>query len=294
MPEKPQHHARDTVVVNCGGSSGKDCGVGDVDMSPRNPPLKLCYQNDPNDTILLVNSGDDMVERKCANVECLPVVDDEAKALPDPCGRRSKWGYGDPVYWENEDTSHRGLMVCLGDAYMEEECDRAAYDDAVKNALVDMPLPVDVVKEIQDECLANPDSAKNAVGENELTTLPLPPECYLGRLGGALVRTYSATEDVQLAKIAWGAAQASYEIQGKVCNQIVEEDERIEERQAAFASEMNSWRRAKLVADGLASAASNAAASASSYGASNLATVFQVMSLDLALLCHARRGSERC
>jgi hypothetical protein len=55
----------------------------------------------------------------------------------------------------------------------------------------------------------------------------------------------------------------------------------MEARQAAFLSEMEAWRDAKQSADTMAAMARNAASSYSTFGASNFATPFEAMSLEL-------------
>jgi hypothetical protein len=189
----------------------------------------------------------------------------------DPCGMDTV-GYSEDRYWMSSATA----TVCLADEYREESCNQKDCQDAATAALGAYKITDAERKEYEGECEEN-----IGVAKDKLTVIPNPPECYRGLLGTAALKVYGALQDVDLAKMAWTAAQESFSIQGRLCAKIEGINDESKARDQAFVSQMGFWRDAKAVADSIAVACANAAGSMSSFGASNAATPFQIASIDL-------------
>jgi len=78
-----------------------------------------------------------------------------------------------------------------------------------------------------------------------------------------------------------GRRAESFSIQGRICSHLTTKAEESAAHEAAFVSQMKGWRSAKATADTFAIAAANAASSMSTWGASNIATKFQIDSVML-------------
>ena len=240
--------------------------------------LQTCSNDNSEGIWLLAETSTGVVYRPCAQSECQS--DDHSGTEwaygADACGWRIPFGYGNQLWWGNNE--HEGEDFCLKDAYRTETCSREAYELAAAQQMEHLPLSLDLTEAIDQAC-QNGQGVPSGMWSKSLTALPLPPECYLGQLGATVIKGYGALEDVELAKLAWGAAQESYDIQGRVCTQIQDDAAMMTARQEAFANQMTAWRTAKLVADSLAVAAANTSKSFTSLGASNAATGFQIASL---------------
>jgi len=95
------------------------------------------------------------------------------------------------------------------DAYDIVECDRTTCDKAAKDSLSTMTLPGDLVTELTAEC-----EEEKKTSKTELTVVPNPPQCYTGVLGSSALKVYGALQDVEIAQMAWGAAQSLFQSKG--------------------------------------------------------------------------------